>query len=172
MPTIRPIELQEWPLLQTIMRETYYDTFSAYSSEEDIQTYMNEAYAEEVLCQELVDANSEYYFLEEDGNIVAYLKLNTGAAQTEEIADNAMEIQRIYVRSQYKRKGYGQQLMAYSLERAKVRACSAIWLGVWENNKPALAFYRENGFKKVGEHVFMVGQQKDTDYIFLKKLDE
>lgn len=156
--------------LQEVCRETYYDTFGAVNREEDIQAYMDDAYSRDVLVAELENPESEVYFLKDEMEIAGYLKLNTGAAQTEYVADNTLEIQRIYVRANRKRRGYGSRLMAFSLERAREKECQSVWLGVWEPNQSALAFYKSHGFRHVGEHHFQMGDTVDTDYIYLKDL--
>ena len=45
-----------------------------------------------------------------------------------------------------------------------------IWLGVWERNARALAFYRKKGFVEVGSHVFMVGSDPQTDLVLVSPL--
>ena len=40
-----------------------------------------------------------------------------------------------------------------------------IWLGVWEKNYRALRFYKKQGFIKFGEHFFIMGQDKQVDYL-------
>lgn len=45
-----------------------------------------------------------------------------------------------------------------------------IWLGVWEHNPRAQAFYKRHGFKVVGEHHFQTGDVTDTDLIMEKEL--
>ena len=43
-----------------------------------------------------------------------------------------------------------------------------LWLGVWERNERAKAFYRKGGFVDVGAHVFMVGTDAQTDRIMAR----
>lgn len=60
--------------------------------------------------------------------------------------------------------------MRAALERAKNAGASGAWLGVWERNFPAIAFYERMGFVRAGEHVFMLGDDAQTDYIMYKPL--
>ena len=41
------------------------------------------------------------------------------------------------------------------------------WLGVWENNFRAIKFYRKYGFKKFGQHSFLLGKDLQTDYLLV-----
>ncbi|MDY5974161.1 GNAT family N-acetyltransferase [Streptococcus hyovaginalis] len=171
MHTIERVNIDDVETLRELGSETYYDTFKdSVPNPQDMVDYLAEAYSVETLSKEINHPESEYYFLYADGRLVGYVKLNTGDAQTEYVRENTLEIQRIYVRPSEKRQGFGTVLMDFSLERAKEKGCDSVWLGVWENNHAAQAFYKEHGFQKVGEHIFQTGQQEDTDYILLKEL--
>lgn len=54
--------------------------------------------------------------------------------------------------------------------RAKALGKQSIWLGVWEHNEAAKAFYQNQGFKHIGDHRFVAGDQVDIDWIMLKKI--
>ena len=45
-----------------------------------------------------------------------------------------------------------------------------MWLGVWERNVRAQAFYRKHGFDRVGSKVFVVGSDPQTDLVMLCEL--
>ena len=40
-----------------------------------------------------------------------------------------------------------------------------VWLGVWEKNFRAIRFYKKYGFKKFGQHKFLLGNDLQTDYL-------
>ena len=48
--------------------------------------------------------------------------------------------------------------------------CTYVWLGVWERNARAQAFYGKYGFRPVGTHVFMFGDEPQTDEIWMRPL--
>lgn len=81
-----------------------------------------------------------------------------------------LEIERIYVRKKFKHQGIGTFLLDTAIKKAKEKQKTAIWLGVWEHNDAALAFYRKRGFTKYSEHVFYMGDDPQTDYLFIKQL--
>jgi len=45
-----------------------------------------------------------------------------------------------------------------------------VWLGVWEHNPKAIAFYEKWGFEKFGAHSFMLGTDAQTDLLMKKNL--
>ena len=95
--------------------------------------------------------------------------MNTGDAQTELKDLNAFEIERIYVDKAYLGKKIGQLLFEKAIELAKSKNATYVWLGVWEENYRALAFYEKNGFVPFDKHVFMLGSDAQTD-IMMKLL--
>ncbi|WP_413700883.1 GNAT family N-acetyltransferase [Psychromonas sp. KJ10-10] len=43
------------------------------------------------------------------------------------------------------------------MNQARQKNKSSLWLGVWEDNLVALAFYQAQGFYQVGSHPFNMG---------------
>ena len=122
------------------------------------------------MLSEIKTSGSKFYIAYIDENPVAYLKLNTGEAQTEKQGNDSMEIQRIYVLSNFKGKRIGSLLMKKAEEEAKKMNIKRIWLGVWEHNDAALGFYYKKGYKRFSEHIFMFGNDPQTDYLLEKNL--
>ena len=60
--------------------------------------------------------------------------------------------------------------MEYSIKTAADNGKNYVWLGVWEKNEKALKFYKKNGFYRIGEHSFVIGNDVQTDYIMRKDL--
>lgn len=182
---IRRLGVQDVQLLRRLSIETYTDTFDGTSSDEDMQKFLESTYSEAVLREELANPESMFFLLSvpvsggngedgegnENGEIPAgYLKLNFGDAQIEDMGPDAMEIQRLYIRMAFKGRGLGSQLMDLALQTARGRGLHKVWLGVWEHNEPAKRFYAGKGFKRVGEHVFWQGDDKQTDYLMAREV--
>ena len=83
-----------------------------------------------------------------------------------------MEIRRIYVLQEVFGKGMGSKLIAASLNEARQRVCDIVWLGVWEKNQRAIEFYRKWGFREVGSHIFLLGDDPQTDLIMVLELTD
>ncbi|QQP71513.1 GNAT family N-acetyltransferase [Carnobacterium sp. CS13] len=157
-------------LLQQISIETFTDTFKEQNTEEDLKQYLEKAYTVDQLKKELANEKSSFFFLQDNEETVGYLKVNVEDAQTEDSAESAMEIERIYIRSHYKRKGYGKFLIEQAERFAQKANKKAIWLGVWEKNTAALAFYKDRGFVQTSSHSFFMGDDEQTDLIMTKQL--
>ena len=89
---------------------------------------------------------------------------------SENTFSNSLEIERIYILPAHKRKGLGKKLIHFASQYGKDSGVETIWLGVWEKNEPALHFYKNLGFCITGEHSFMLGQDKQTDYLMTTQI--
>jgi ribosomal protein S18 acetylase RimI-like enzyme len=156
--------------LQQIGRQTFSETFAENNTAANMSEYIEEAYSHEKLSAELNDSNSFFYFAIMDENVVGYLKLNKGGSQTELKDNNALEIERIYVLKDFHGKKIGQLLFDKAIEVAKAKHVAYVWLGVWEENKKALQFYTKNGFVEFDQHVFVLGDEAQTDIMMKLEL--
>jgi ribosomal protein S18 acetylase RimI-like enzyme len=156
-------------LIQILGRETFVETFAESNTAADMKKYLDESFSDEKVMTELSDPESSFFIAWEGGEPVAYMKLNTGKAQTEGQDETALEIERIYVKAAYHGKKVGQMLYEKALEIAINMKKGYIWLGVWENNPRAISFYRKNGFAEFGKHIFKLGDDEQTD-VLMKKI--
>jgi ribosomal protein S18 acetylase RimI-like enzyme len=65
--------------------------------------------------------------------------------------------------------GLGQMLLDYCDQVAQEKRKQNMWLGVWEKNLAAIRFYERNGFYKIDEHIFRLGDEDQTDHLMLKE---
>ena len=149
--------------LQQIGRQTFSETFAESNSAENMAKYLEEAYSFEKLNEEINNPNSLFYFAMLDEKVIGYLKLNMGVSQTELQGKNAIEIERIYVLKDFHGKKVGQLLFDKAIKIAKEQQVAYVWLGVWEENKRALQFYTKNGFVEFDQHIFVLGDEAQTD---------
>ena len=168
--TIKKCMLEDLSDLQSISYDTFNETFKEQNSEENLNAYLEKAFTLNQLGKELSHESSHFFFIIVRGEIAGYLKVNMDDAQTEEMGDEALEIERIYIKERYKRLGLGKSLLKHAYDMAFAYEKNSIWLGVWERNHQALAFYTRMGFIKRGAHSFFMGDEEQTDYIMVKEL--
>lgn len=167
---IRKVNPSDLNALQKIGRQTFTETFMANNAAADMQAYIEESFSQDQVSAELRNSGSQFFFAEVDDIVAGYLKLNRGNAQTEDFDPAALEIERIYVLKQYHGKKVGQQLFNTALEIAEADHFDTLWLGVWEKNERAIAFYRKNGFVEFDQHVFMLGNDRQIDILMKRRL--
>jgi diamine N-acetyltransferase len=167
---INKIGIEQIDQLQQISRQTFSETFAESNSAENMAKYIEEAYSYEKLSAELNDPNSIFYFAMIGQDVIGYLKLNMGASQTEVKDNDALEIERIYVLREFHGKRVGQFLFDKAIQIAKEQNAEFVWLGVWEENKKAIQFYTKNGFVEFDQHVFVLGDEAQTDIMMKLQL--
>ncbi len=153
-------------IIQQISKQTFFETFHEDNDPETMETYLSEAFTLDKLRKELENPSSAFYVYEVDGNVAGYLKLNEKDAQTEQMGESFIEIERIYVLKSFQKSGIGKIMLQKAIDLAKTKA---IWLGVWEKNQNAIAFYEKMGFEKTGEHVFQMGDERQIDWVMTRK---
>jgi ribosomal protein S18 acetylase RimI-like enzyme len=172
---MNPIEIQKATLndleiLQKISIQTFTETFAAVNTPDNLANYINDSFNTEQLTTELSNRNSMFYLAYSNAVAVGYLKINFGDAQTETHDQNALEVHRIYVLQTFHGKNIGQLLLNEAKKLAENNGIASIWLGVWEENYRALQFYAKNGFVVFDQHVFTLGNDKQTDLLMQLRL--
>ena len=156
--------------LQAISIETFTETFQEQNSPEHLNAYLEKAYNLKTLEHELSNRYSLFFFVYSDEQIAGYLKINTDEAQTEKMGKDSLEVERIYIKKAFQSYGLGKLLMNKALEIASEQKKKQIWLGVWEANDNAIAFYHKKGFVQTGSHSFFMGNDEQIDLIMVKVL--
>lgn len=162
---IKQVSLSELPVLLTLGKATFTQTFSEHNSPEDMEKYLSENFNITKLTSEFNHPNSTFYFAQVLGQNAGFSKLNTGAAQTEKLGEEAFELERIYVDQIFLGKKVGQALLDHAIATAKQGNHQFIWLGVWEENHRAINFYQKNGFEVFDKHIFKLGNDEQTDLL-------
>ena len=91
-------------------------------------------------------------------------------AQTDINDANSIELERIYIKKEYKGKGLGKKLINFALQLAQEMKKDYVWLGVWEKNVDAISFYTKMKFYEAGRHSFRMGDELQNDLIMKKAI--
>lgn len=156
--------------LREISFETFDETFKEQNSPENMNAYLEKAFTLEKLEKELSNPTSHFFFIYYQNELAGYLKVNINDAQSEEMGNESLEIERIYIKKTFQKYGLGKVLYNKALELANELEKKKVWLGVWEKNENAIAFYKKMGFVQTGSHSFFMGDDEQTDYIMTKTL--
>ncbi|MDR7071047.1 GNAT family N-acetyltransferase [Fictibacillus barbaricus] len=167
---IKKCSIEDTHKLQEISCETFYETFKHQNSPENMNAYLEKAFNLNQLEKELSNQYSQFFFVYFHNEVAGYLKLNTDDSQSEDMGDEALEIERIYIRNKFQKHGLGKYLLNKALTIAMEANKKKIWLGVWEKNENAIAFYKRMGFVQNGTHSFIMGDEEQLDLIMIKAL--
>jgi len=166
----RKCEQEDLTDLIQISRKTFCTAFEAANDPEDFQTYINTAFSIKQLQKELNEEHTTFYFVIGKGQLLGYFKLNEFDAQSELREVIGIELERVYVTSEYQGKGIGRQVLNQVFEIAKTRKKDYVWLGVWQKNPRAIKFYEAYGFRKIGTHPYFIGKDKQIDWLMRKEI--
>ena len=165
---IRRAVTDDAQLLSALSAVTFFDTFNGSCTDEDIQQFIETCFNPGQVYKELQDTDDFYFiaFIKEEA--VGYIRMKEDETDIIEIKKHrGIELKRIYVLKEYHSQKIGAKLMNFALDFAAEKNYELIWLGVWEHNEKAKAFYKKFGFEDTGfKHPFPIGSTPQTDNWF------
>jgi diamine N-acetyltransferase len=168
---MRIADARDAALVADLSRRTFYEAFAQHNTEENMRLYMEEQFTREMQMAE-VQAPGRIFILAYAGEELAgYASMRVSAEKPKGLErEKAIEIVQVYSEQRMIGKGVGPALMQACLDQARDLGYQWVWLGVWEHNHRAQAFYAKWGFERFGEHIFIVGLDAQTDWWMRKKL--
>lgn len=161
---------EDAPVIADLSRQTFYETFAAVNTKENMDKFMNEQFSREKLIDE-VSESGNIFLLAYDGDTPAgYAFLKEGELLPELGNRPSIELVRIYASSSAIGKGVGSALMKECIAIAERLNKEVLWLGVWEENQRAIDFYTRWGFEKFSTHIFLLGDDPQNDWLMKKEL--
>ena len=169
---IRQATPHDVKLLTDLSYTTFRDAFAHHpkNAPDDLAHYMRQAFNAEQIEAELAETTSIFFIASIDDKAAGYAKLIAESIEQGITAKRPIELSRLYSHQEYLGKGVGQNLMDACFEYAKTHDHDVMWLGVWEYNPRAQAFYTKNGFREIGKHTFQLGSDPQTDLLMQKDL--
>lgn len=165
--SIRPARPDEAAALASFARASFVAAFADQNNPADMDAYVTAAFSDAQIGRELADPSNTFLlaFLPDRAAPAGYAKLRSGTPDPSVRGALPVELERLYVEPQRIGHGLGGALMQATLDEATTRGYQTLWLGVWEHNLRARAFYERWGFARVGSHVFRLGTDDQTDLI-------
>jgi ribosomal protein S18 acetylase RimI-like enzyme len=159
------------PRLAELAATTFRETYLAGNEPAAVEAYVAGSLSSETYRQALTDERCELHWLLLDDEPVGYLRLNRGGAQTEPDLDDGLEVEQVYLLAAHQGHGLGRTLLGVAFDAARRHGLASVWLGVWEENSNAIAFYRGQGFEAFGVHTFRLGDEEQTDLLMRRPVD-
>lgn len=168
---IRQAARAEAARLAGFAERTFREAFAADNNPDDMDAYCAEAFTAERMESLLTERSiTTLVMAGDDGALAAYAQLRPAApAAGPELAE-PLELWRFYVDPVHHGRGIAHRLMDAVVDAAAERGAATIWLGVWERNTRAQAFYRKSGFVDVGAHTFVLGTDVQTDRLMARSI--
>lgn len=169
---IRYATKEDAELIADISRQTFYETFAAQNTKEDMDMFLNLQFTKGRLMLEVGAAENIFLLAYFNEQVAGYVKLRNSRHPEKLNSRNTLEIARLYAIPQLIGKGVGQALMKKSIDIAREQKVDYIWLGVWKENQRALTFYERWGFEIFDEVDFILGNDLQKDWLMKKKITE
>jgi ribosomal protein S18 acetylase RimI-like enzyme len=150
---------------------TFFEAFGADNTADDMRRHLDSAWRPELQRTEILDPMLDTLLATTDRGLLAgFAQLHAGRAPAGIHTEQAVELKRFYVDKPWQGQGLAHRLMDAVHRQARARGARELWLGVWERNVRAQAFYRKQGFREVGTQIFVVGTDPQTDLVMLREL--
>jgi ribosomal protein S18 acetylase RimI-like enzyme len=170
--SIRVATISDAEMMTEFAWRTFHDAFAPMNSPDNMEAYMSQNFTLQKFSAQIADPRATFLIAEIETTPVAFAKLYDGEVPICVSGLAPVEIERFYVDRQFHGKGVAQTLMQACFDRARQSGHGTIYLGVWENNHRAIAFYRKCGFDVVGSHVFQLGDEAQNDLLMERRLQE
>lgn len=166
MIEIRPLLLDEIPIVQNIARTTWPVTFGDVMPPEQIEYMLNLMYSEESLLSQILDKKHNFLLASEKNVPLGFTSYETNYANKRQIM-----IHKIYLLPQAQGKGIGTKLIDFISTIGKSIQDTHVRLKVFVHNPNAIGFYEKIGFSKAGiENTDIGNNYIISDYIMLRKI--
>ena len=129
-----------------------------------IQQYVDEHLQPQHFLEIIADPNLVLLVAESDSVLVGFV-LMANSASHRLVAGNASELRKLYVDPSLHGKGVADALVQAGL----AHTLSRVWLSVFSENPRAVRFYERCGFRVIGRHVFVVGEDPQEDFVLLRE---
>jgi ribosomal protein S18 acetylase RimI-like enzyme len=167
---VRAATAGDAPALAVLAERCFRDTYAAGNTATDMDAHCARNFGAAQQAIEIADPATVTLLAEVAGALVAYAQLRLAAAPPCVSAARPAEILRFYVDRGWHGNGLARSLMHALLDAARARGRDVAWLGVWERNQRAQAFYRKCGFVEAGTHVFTLGADPQRDLVLVQRL--
>jgi diamine N-acetyltransferase len=167
---IRPATPDDVPSLAVLGADAFVAAFGAANPAGAVEDYVAEAFSVETLESQLRDPLSQWLVAEVGEELVGMAHLAGGDLPPEVVASAPVQLSRLYTAAGLTSRGVGSMLMDAAIDAATTLGHDVMWLGVWEHNPRAVAFYRRWGFEQVGTVVFRLGDDDQIDLVLRRRL--
>jgi ribosomal protein S18 acetylase RimI-like enzyme len=156
--------------LAALAERTFREAYSDSNDPANMDAYVASSFTEEAIARDLADPLATYLVasLEPMGPFVAYAKVLRSEAPPCVSGPSPIELSRFYVSKELHGMGAAHELMSAVIDLARSFGARTLWLGVWEKNPRAIAFYGKQGFRDVGSHEFVLGSDVQSDRVLTR----
>lgn len=162
MVSIRVADGRDAAELADLGRRTFHKTFAADNTPEDMAADSAGAFAVGTIAAELAEPGAVYLVAEASQKAIGFARLAYEPPPACVTGPAPVRLVKLYGSADAIGTGVGAALMRAVVAWAGESGHKSLWLGVWEHNRRARAFYERWGFVPVGTEVFRLGTDDQT----------
>lgn len=166
---IRRANIDDASTLADLGRVTFIDAFGHLYTPEDLQAFIDDSHSIDAYKRALENSDYALWLAERDGLAVGYAQAGPCGLPHAEVQPGDGELKRLYLLRSAQNGGVGLALLDTALAWLESDGPRTLWISVWSENYGAQRFYGRHGFAHVGEYDFIVGEQRDREFIYRRK---
>ncbi|MDR7298126.1 ribosomal protein S18 acetylase RimI-like enzyme [Pelomonas aquatica] len=164
--TIRQATPEDAALLASFATRAFTDTYRGLDDPQEIADYVAEHFTPEVVAGVIEDPACATLLAWVGEQLAGYAIVRAEPAPGCVAGPAPLQLWRLYLGEGFIGLGLGSQLMAAVHAEARKRGAQTLWLGVYDRNLRAVAFYKRFGFVQVGGKEFLFGGRTYLDPIY------
>lgn len=172
MPTlhIRRATAADIPALADLGARTFRETYTPISVPAEVIEYAEEHFTHDRVAGWLARPEAITLLASLDDAPVGYAHVLRDAVPACVADRAAVKLSRIYLLASAHGRGHGKALFQAALGAAAELGARSVFLGVYDRNLKAIAFYEAHGFATVGTHEFEFGGMVYHDPVMARAL--
>ncbi|KQV60983.1 hypothetical protein ASC95_06070 [Pelomonas sp. Root1217] len=165
-PQFRHATPEDAAALAAFGAQAFADTYRELSDAQEIADYVAEHFQPEVMAGVILDTTCTVLLAWVDEQLAGYAIVKVEPAPDCVAGPAPIHLWRIYLGEGFIGRGLGAALMHEVHAVARRRGAQTLWLGVYDRNVRAVAFYERFGFAQVGGQEFLFGGQIYIDPVY------
>lgn len=151
-------------LAARLFRQTYEQAVPS----SDLDAFLAASFSPPQVRAELTDPETRTLLVEHEGQAIGYAQLRHRPLTAEApLPVGEAELARLYLDRPWHGRGVADLVLARVADLATELGAGSIWLGVWEHNGRAVAFYEKHGFRQVGTKEFRLAGELHHDRVMV-----
>ena len=163
---IRRATPDDAPALAELGAVTFIEAFGQLYSPEDLQAFLEDSHSVAAYARALANPDYALWVAERDGRAIGYAQAGPCGLPHADATPADGELKRLYLLKSAQNGGIGAALFEQALAWLERDGPRTLWISVWSENYGAQRFYGRYGFEFAGEYEFIVGEQRDREFMY------
>ncbi len=168
---VRRAGLADAPALSRLGAQTFVEAFGHLYGAADLQAFLDTSHSEAAYARALSDPDTGIWLAERDNRAIGYAQAGRCGLPHADVGVGDGELKRLYLLAGQQNGGVGGRLFDTALRWLQREGPRTLWISVWSENVGAQRFYARQGFAFVDEYEFLVGEQRDREFMYRRVFD-